>query len=51
MAAQESKATTVNICDKCGSEMIQRVISLRDGDTVRHKKILQCKICRHWISI
>ena len=54
MATQKIKAQHLDICDKCGSVMITRLIAEKNGSvktTMRLARIKQCVVCRHWISL
>jgi len=51
MTAQRVKATSTMItCSKCGSSMIERMMAFKNTEKAKIVKILQCKVCRHWIS-
>jgi len=52
MAAPKTKTQTKTFmfsCDKCASEMVERMLAIRNSKAFI--KILQCKVCRHWIRI
>ena len=52
MAAPNSKSQTNTLmfsCDKCASEMVERMLAIKNSKAFI--KILQCKVCRHWIKI
>jgi hypothetical protein len=52
MTVQKAKACNImHICNKCGSSMIERMIAFKNSEKVKFVKILQCKVCRHWILI
>ncbi len=51
-APKTSKAQTkliMETCEKCGSIMLQRMLAIRNSKAFI--KILQCKVCRHWVKI
>ncbi len=52
MAAPKTASQTKTLmfsCDKCGSVMVERMLAIRNSKAFI--KILQCKVCRHWIKI
>lgn len=52
MATNKSKThQQYDSCSKCGSQMRKRKITKRENGSVEKIEILQCKICRHWISL
>jgi len=52
MATQKVHAKGLHICKKCGSVMITRIISEKNGSskkiTAKFIKIQQCIVCRFW---
>ncbi|MFX1258443.1 MAG: hypothetical protein ACFFAN_11325 [Promethearchaeota archaeon] len=52
MVAPKAKTKKViQTCDKCGGSMISIMIGDKYSKMFNFHKILQCKICRHWIKI
>ncbi|MFO7794644.1 MAG: hypothetical protein ACQERB_01090 [Promethearchaeati archaeon] len=51
MTAQDIQIQDNDICEKCGSKMIIRKLSIKNNGAVKWKYIKQCKVCRHWINI
>ncbi|MHA1150367.1 MAG: hypothetical protein ACTSR8_19280 [Promethearchaeota archaeon] len=55
--AQNAKVKAVKeitLCNKCGSVMIMRKITERNGSkngTAKLVTILQCIVCRHWKKV
>ncbi|MFX0073542.1 MAG: hypothetical protein ACFFAO_20895 [Candidatus Hermodarchaeota archaeon] len=50
MAAPKSTSkTTMESCEKCGSMMYPRLLAVKNSKAFI--KILQCKVCRHWVKI
>jgi len=43
-----NKFKKLHICEKCGNVMVNRVI--RRGPN-KLESILQCIVCRHWVSL
>ncbi|MFX1323973.1 MAG: hypothetical protein ACFE8N_03385 [Promethearchaeota archaeon] len=50
MVAQKLKPKDLVICSKCGNVMINRKIRTNNSNEVEFQNILQCIVCRHWIS-
>ncbi|MHA1477548.1 MAG: hypothetical protein ACTSPU_05050 [Promethearchaeota archaeon] len=45
-------AESLRICEKCGNVMVNRVLRRNyDANPSKMEKILQCIVCRHWISL
>jgi len=51
MTAQDIKLQDNHICEKCGSKMYERKLSIKDNGAISWKRILQCTTCRHWKPI
>ncbi|MFX0010214.1 MAG: hypothetical protein ACFE9R_07865 [Candidatus Hermodarchaeota archaeon] len=43
---------SLKICEKCGNVMANRILR-RDinGNSGKLERILQCIVCRHWVSL
>jgi hypothetical protein len=49
MAAPKSKSKMdYESCEKCGGTMFPRMLAVRNSKAFI--RILQCKICRHWVK-
>jgi len=45
-------AESLRICEKCGNVMVNRVLRRNsDANPGKLERILQCIVCRHWISL
>lgn len=51
MTAEDIRVRDNDICEKCGSKMIIRKLSIRKNHNIKWKYIKQCRVCRHWINI
>ena len=40
-----SDKTGLQLCEKCGSVLVNRMLILKNG---RKQKIYQCIVCKHW---
>jgi len=50
MTARKLKPKDLTICGKCGNVMITKKIRTNNSNRVEFQKILQCIVCRFWIS-
>jgi hypothetical protein len=50
MVAQKLKSKDLTICTKCGNVMVNRTIRTKNSDEVVFQKVLQCIVCRYWIT-
>ncbi|MFX1389774.1 MAG: hypothetical protein ACFE9Z_06925 [Promethearchaeota archaeon] len=50
MSAHKLKPKDLTICGKCGNVMVNRVIRTNSSKEVRFQKVLQCIVCRYWVS-
>ncbi|MHA1491210.1 MAG: hypothetical protein ACTSRI_16370 [Promethearchaeota archaeon] len=50
MATIKKKITGLHQCCKCGNIMVERVVASESPEK-GFEKILQCIVCRHWISL
>ncbi|KKK45198.1 MAG: hypothetical protein Lokiarch_11850 [Candidatus Lokiarchaeum sp. GC14_75] len=50
MTARKLKPKDLTICDKCGNVMITKKIRTNNSNRVEFQNIMQCIVCRFWIS-
>ncbi len=46
--ANAQTKSVMDSCEKCGSMMRESMLAIRNSKTFI--KILQCKVCRHWVK-
>jgi len=46
--AKTQTKSVMEICQKCGSMMRESMLAIRNSKAFI--KILQCKVCRHWVK-
>ncbi|MFX0022260.1 MAG: hypothetical protein ACFE9S_08025 [Candidatus Hermodarchaeota archaeon] len=50
MSAHKLKPKDLAICNKCGNVMVNRKIRVNHSNEVGFQKVLQCIVCRHWVT-
>ncbi|MFX1568164.1 MAG: hypothetical protein ACFFCV_07340 [Promethearchaeota archaeon] len=50
MSAHKLKPKDLTICSKCGNVMVNRIIRTNNSSEGSFQKVLQCIVCRYWIS-
>jgi DNA-directed RNA polymerase subunit M/transcription elongation factor TFIIS len=51
MTAHKIKTKELHLCSKCGNVMITRKIAVNNSKEKHFEKILQCIVCRYWVSL
>ena len=51
MTSPKTELHEAYTCHKCGFNMIDRKLSIKNNGNVKYIKIRQCSICRHWYSL
>ncbi len=41
----------VKFCNKCGGQMVKRLLPTNHSETKKFTHIMQCIICKHWFSL
>ena len=51
MPKKKASIVEVKFCDKCGGQMVRRLLPTNHSETKKFTKIMQCITCKHWFSL